>query len=194
MQLSYLHIIHHPKYHTIMKQNINFSKLLFLLFLAFTISSCHKDELEPDLVPITMTGENTMGFYVDGVPHNIRGVSNWSTHGVSGGITQEGVVRISGWGKDPKISIAIRFIRDESHKLKEYSLNGSSFQSNWVDVIDNAPLGGNIYNCDSAHTGKIKLINLEKNQAAGTFEFTAINEESGKIIHVTDGRFDIKFF
>ena len=50
-----------------MKQNINFSKLLFLLFLAFTISSCHKDEPEPDLVPITMTGENTMGFYVDGV-------------------------------------------------------------------------------------------------------------------------------
>ena len=29
-------------------------------------SSCDKQEMEPNLVPSTTTGENTMGFYVDG--------------------------------------------------------------------------------------------------------------------------------
>ena len=135
-----------------------------------------------------------MGFYVDGVLHNITGVSSWSNHGVSGGVTQYDVLHLFGWGKDPKITLSIDIWIDKSHKLQEYDLNGSSFQSNWVDVIDNAALGGNIFNCDSIHTGKIKLLRLEKNLAAGTFEFTAINEESGKVIHVTDGRFDIKFF
>ncbi|HQW97236.1 MAG TPA: hypothetical protein PLU58_15620, partial [Saprospiraceae bacterium] len=45
---------------------------LFLLFsvLVLTASSCHKEEPEPDLVPITTTGANTMGFYVDGVVCN----------------------------------------------------------------------------------------------------------------------------
>lgn len=135
-----------------------------------------------------------MGFYVDGVLHNISGIQNWSNPGVNGGVTKEGVLGIFGWWKDPKISLLIDIKIDTINPIKEYILNGSSFQSNRVGVIDNAPLGGNIFNCDSIHTGKLKLLKLEKNLAAGTFEFTAINKESGKVIHVTDGRFDIKFF
>ena len=51
------------------------SQLLLLILTTFIISasSCHKDDPEPDLVPITTTGANTMGFYVDGVPHNKKG-------------------------------------------------------------------------------------------------------------------------
>ena len=52
--------------------------LLHLATLAFAFfiisaSSCHKDDPEPDLVPITTTGANTMGFYWDGIPVNKKG-------------------------------------------------------------------------------------------------------------------------
>jgi hypothetical protein len=45
------------------------SQLLLLILTTFIISasSCHKEDPVPDLVPITTTGANTMGFYVDGV-------------------------------------------------------------------------------------------------------------------------------
>ena len=55
-------------------------KNLFYLSISILISctllitsSCIKQEMEPELVPITTSGENTMGFYVDGEPVNIEG-------------------------------------------------------------------------------------------------------------------------
>ncbi len=50
-----------------------------LAFFIISASSCHKEDPESDLVPITTTGANTMGFYVDGVPHNKKGQSTWSS-------------------------------------------------------------------------------------------------------------------
>ncbi|MCA0334533.1 MAG: hypothetical protein LCH44_11360 [Bacteroidetes bacterium] len=73
-------------------------------------------------------------------------------------------------------------------------LNGSNWDNNRIEIIDNSQLGGNQYVCNSLHTGKLTLLRLEQNMAAGTFYFDAINPETGKVIHVTDGRFDIQFF
>jgi hypothetical protein len=59
------------------------AKLLFLIFTTFIISasSCHKEEPISDLVPITTTGANTMGFYVDGIPYNKKGAKNFGNPG-----------------------------------------------------------------------------------------------------------------
>ena len=78
------------------------SQLLFLILTTFifSASSCHKEDPEPDLVPITTTGANTMGFYIDGVPHNKKGQSTWSdVYGVRGGVSEEDVLHIYGGGK-----------------------------------------------------------------------------------------------
>lgn len=169
--------------------------ILFLCFISLSSSSCCKDEPQPDLVPITTTGENTMGFYVEGVPYNIRGISTWSNpKGVKGGVTQYGVLGILGGINYPKITLTIDILLDTIHPEKEYIINGSDFSTNWVDLIDDAVLGGNIYNCNSQHNGFITLLKLEDNFASGTFYFDVINPETGKVIKVTDGRFDIKFF
>ena len=67
----------------------------------------------------------------------------------------------------------------------------------WIDevsFIDDGSLGGSEYNTDHLHSGKIKLLKITQNMASGTFYFDAINPETGKVIHVTDGRFDIQFF
>jgi hypothetical protein len=51
-----------------MKNSLLYLVVLVLAFFIFSASSCHKEDPIPDLVPITTTGANTMGFYVDGVP------------------------------------------------------------------------------------------------------------------------------
>ncbi|MCO6462257.1 MAG: hypothetical protein J5I59_12710 [Saprospiraceae bacterium] len=172
------------------------SQLLFLALAFFIISasSCEKEK-EPDLVPITTTGANTMGFYVDGVPHNKKGQSTWSdVYGVRGGVSEEDVLHIYGGGGNPKVTIVIDLHIDINNPLQEYDLNGSDWDKNRITIIDDSPLGGKEYRCDSIHNGKLTLLRLEQNMAAGTFYFDAINPETGKVIHVTDGRFDIQFF
>ncbi len=73
---------------------------LALAFFIFSASSCHKDEPEPDLVPITTTGANTMGFYIDGVPYNKKGVQNFGNPGgVSWGKFGDGKIQIDGGGE-----------------------------------------------------------------------------------------------
>ena len=76
--------------------------LLHLVTLAFTFfiisaSSCHKEDPESDLVPITTTGANTMGFYVDRVPYNKKGIYSFGNpDGVSWGKYADG--KINFWG------------------------------------------------------------------------------------------------
>lgn len=169
--------------------------VIITLFITLAAPSCHKEDPEPDLVPITTTGANTMGFYVDGVPHNKKGQSTWSNvYGVRGGISAENILYISGGGGDPKISLTIYLEVDRYNPEKEYILNGLDFYKNRISIIDNSSLGGKQFVCDSFHTGKLTLHRLEDNMAAGTFYFDAINPETGKVIKVTDGRFDIQFF
>ena len=75
------------------------SQLLFIILTTFifSASSCHKEGPIPDLVPITTTGANTMGFYVDGVPHNKKGQSTWSSpYGVSSSLFSDGILYIHG--------------------------------------------------------------------------------------------------
>lgn len=172
-------------------------QLFFLFFLTFIISasSCQKEEPEPDLVPISNIGANTMGFYVDGVPHNKKGQMTWSdVYGVRAGLFKNGVLDISGGGGDPQVTIRIKVQISINNPLQVYDLNGSDYYKNRVIIIDDSPLGGKEFKCDSLHTGKLRLLRLEQNMAAGTFYFDAIHPETGKVIHVTDGRFDIQFF
>ena len=177
-----------------MKRYVTHLLLLPAVFF-LTMSSCHKDEPKPDLVPITTKGANTMGFYVDGVPHNKKGQSTWSSvYGVRGGINKDYILHLFGGGGNPNITIVIDLKMDINFPLQEYDLNGSDYYDNRISIIDDTPLGGQQYICDSLHTGKLTLLKVETDMAAGTFYFDAVNPETGKVIHITDGRFDIQFF
>ncbi len=173
------------------------ANLLFLILTTFIISasSCHKEDPVPDLVPITTSGANTMGFYLDGIPINITGeYGGFTPKGVTGGIFEGRILYILGGGGEPRSSLTIYIPLDSLDQNNEYVLNKGIFHNDEVLLIDNAPLGGNMYQCDSLHAGKIKILKIAQNMAAGTFYFDAVNSETGKVIHVTDGRFDIKFF
>lgn len=165
--------------------------ILFLSLITFSFSSCGKDDPEPDLVPITMTGENTMGFYVDGVPCNIEGKGNWTfPKGVDYFLFIEKNVQISGnFGSDQTIKyLSIKFQIDSLNPLKKYILKSEGKGL----ALDNQPLGGREYITDSVNVGEVNILKFSEAIISGTFQFNAINLESGKIIKITDGRFDIK--
>ncbi len=75
------------------------SQLLLLILTTFIISasSCHKEDPGPDLVPITTTGANTMGFYIDGVAYNKKGSIKAGESSVSWGKYADGKIKIF-WG------------------------------------------------------------------------------------------------
>ena len=168
------------------------SQLLFLALAFFIISasSCEKEK-EPDLVPITTTGENTMGFYLDGVTYNKKGVFNFGNpDGVRWGKYADGKIEFSGGGGDPYGSIMISFY--EIQGIKKYTLSKLTSTTGLGEFIDDAPLGGNEYYTNENVTGTMEILRLDDHIIAGTFDIQLQDPNSGKIIHLTDGRFDIK--
>ncbi len=55
-------------------------------------------------------------------------------------------------------------------------------------------LGSNEYYTDAAHPGTVTLTRIDTvaKIASGTFQFTALDYQSGKTVTVTDGRFDVR--
>ena len=168
------------------------SQLLFLILTTFIISasSCHKEDPEPDLVPITTTGANTMGFYVDGVPHNKKGSIKAGESSVSWGKYADGKIKIFFGGGDPYGSIRINFY--ELIGKKTYIISELSSSTGIGEYIDDAPLGGSEYYTNDTITGVLNILRLDDHIISGTFEIRLQDPITGKIIHLTDGRFDIK--
>ena len=54
--------------------------------------------------------------------------------------------------------------------------------------------GGPIYRTNNTYTGQVKITRSDTINRiySGTFSFTAIDENTGKVVNVTDGRFDVK--
>lgn len=165
--------------------------IILILLLCFIIlsSSCSKDDPKPDLVPITMTGENTMGFYVDGVPHNKKGVIKSGESSVSWGKYNDGKIKIFGGGT-PNGSLRINFYYSSFNKL--YELSRLTQLTGFGEFIDDAPLGGNEYYTNENVTGTMEILRLDDHIISGTFDIQLQDPITGKIIHLTDGRFDIK--
>ena len=72
------------------------------------------------------------------------------------------------------------------------SLGDSSVSDGFANFIDDAPLGGNEYYTNESVTGTLKILRLDENIISGTFDIRLQDPITNKIIHLTDGRFDIK--
>ena len=169
------------------------AKLLFLIFTTFIIaaSSCHKEEPISDLVPITTTSANTMGFYVVGIPYNKKGAKNF---GNPGGVAwwkyNDNKIELAGGGGDPYGYIRFSFFKQPNSK--NYLLNKLSSSTGSGEFIDDAPLGGNEYYTNDTVTGKLEILRFDDHIISGNFDIQLQDPITGKIVHLTDGRFDIK--
>jgi hypothetical protein len=181
-----------------MKQLLSITILFSLTFL-LTASSCKKQNTGPQLPSETKTGANTLGFKING--------KVYTASGKSGLLSSEYV-----WGGGPYSDTSV--IIGAENSIQKFSfllvvryslLNGLNFTGEYpyegffMDESDGTiPIGPNVYNTNNNYKGivNIKFTNGSLNPLqgstiiSGTFEMEAVNNQ-GKIIKLTDGRFDI---
>ena len=166
-------------------------KYIALLLTLFIFTSCElifPDPPEPELPPITTTGENTFGAIVNG---EIRTTS--SSFFITALHPRDSILQISGELRDGDSRFIIGFgLNRDAAAVKEYnSTFGNAFFV--FNNIDDCVLDSGTDN-DVIYEGKFEIIHLDPiNQImSGTFEYT-ISKQGCSEIKVTDGRFDVRY-
>ena len=182
-------------------------KLLAHIFLLLTLTSCNKDDL-PGLPPITTTGENTFGCYVDGVLITPRdghgGLYRWRKEGMllfTRGIEKEtsNTLKVCDCKSDIGGIVEIYFepaIYDLEEKT--YSIDGDEQR----DTKDNASLIeltvqlNDVWYRSVTGSGEVTLLRIDSTNriVSGTFSCEAVAiypSNPNNRIKVTKGRFDI---
>ena len=173
------------------------------------ISSCKKAEEDNELPPATQTGANTFGCKINGV--------NWIANGSNDIFNPQAL-----WGgisaTDTSFSQLLKQYKLQLY-LSAYNLNRSSFdlvtgcepnvgtyffnrttrpepaESNYINYGAFSGMGG-WYMTDSTHTGSITITKYDRDNfiLSGTFQFDALDKLTGKVLHITEGRFDREYY
>ncbi|MCF6295449.1 MAG: hypothetical protein L3J25_07145 [Flavobacteriaceae bacterium] len=186
-----------------------------LLILSLTLlQNCSKSEdtFTPTLPPITQTGANTFGVYIDDkllVPRDGEGTFNLPSYGmsyfVSGNVPTDFNSSLTAHDyKSGNAGLLQLNIEDMQNGEGEYQIKESNCQE-WVG--GNPPPTINllcrwkdeqtgeikIY-CSIEGTGNLTILKYDRTNGilAGTFSCLAVNKDDpNDIIEITEGRFDI---
>lgn len=181
-----------------MKYNLTIIATALLLSSLLTASSCKKDKTpttEEQLPPETQTGEFTIGFKVDGIIYSAKGKGGLlADQHMYYSYTADSTFNIgAGSSTNKKFSLDINF---KGNSLGYVNIpNPATFYDNSNGTI---PGSSNTYSTNTTNSGNIiiKYFNgtfYPGNAGtilSGTFDFYAKNG-NGKVIHITEGRFDI---
>ncbi len=167
-------------------------KWILIVFAAYTIGmnlSCKKEKL----TKATQTGANTFSCKVDGVVFKPS---------ESGGLFGGNPLIVSNWPIDG-FTIRARKYKDENNSFHRnvilklfylkttgtYPLNTYPYGQYVIDYS-----GGPVYETDATHIGTVTFTRCDTVTRiySGTFSFTAIDKNTGNVVKVTDGRFDVK--
>jgi len=154
-------------------------------------ASCKKNDTEPQLPPVTQTGENTFGCLVNG--------EVW--------LPQKGMM-VPPYGTSNNQNLDKRWMIDCVNQYgtillticQDSVLNGSSTFSNedlcsFAKFIDRSTDESLNYITDGdTFNGKVTILKFDTEEEiiAGTFWFDAVSD-NGQQIQIRDGRFDLKF-
>ena len=165
--------------------------IIYFITLATLLTSCHK---QPTMPAITNNGANVIAYKVDGNVVIVSGNNNrqfMDPFGVTyNPRTWYGFIIVDGYNEKPKSEISIKLIYNDTlgnrpiitgYNPNTYIPLGASY----VNESSNSA-----FTTDSSHGGTINIIACSSKHISGTFAFDAINDD-GKVIHITEGRFDI---
>lgn len=182
------------------KQLLNFSKLTLLIMLIGIVlmgNGCEKNDKEPELPPITQSGENTFGCLVDGevfLPQ--KGMITTPPFSVSNSQYADGrwLVSSNNWSQ----SIYFYICQDSLLKGSTTFLIESADNCSYAGFYDDSEESreSKKYQTDGdAFNGQVIItrFDLEEKIIAGTFYFDAIND-SGNAVEIREGRFDLKWY
>jgi hypothetical protein len=172
-----------------------------LLFgIAFSAASCSEDSPAPtpapSLPPITQTGENTFGCYVNGELWLPKGnfqnpplVCSYYNNFVQ--------INADRVGQNPFTSIHLDFgkvFSDTTFTIHNY-LDSAEYQYFlfYTSYYPSGPITS--YFPLSLNSGELNLLKLDtvNRIMSGTFFFTAIDTATGDSVNIQDGRFDLRF-
>ena len=167
--------------------------LLFILLIPLLASQCAKENIGPELPPITTEGKNTFGCRVNGeiwlpeAPFDLLGSGKidvyYNIH--TGGLNITGRKKIEEEGIHETVFLSGKGIGetgDFEYKHAHYLNFDGDFCSDFTFDIDTT-LGDKL---------KILHLDTENRIISGTFEFTGINEDCDPVV-ITDGRFDVQY-
>lgn len=175
----------------------------FFLLLILSASSCKKNKTAEQLPPETQGGKFTIGFKVDGKVYTAEGKGGLlsSEHVYYGLISNSQTVYVSAANtSDLKLKFHLALSINYAGHLGSYEMNSPPYEGQFIDGNNgNMPTGSNTFTTSNSYSGTvdIKYFNgqfpaINGTILAGTFEMDAVNGE-GKVIHITDGRFDIGY-
>lgn len=179
-------------------------KILVLSALICLLSSlkCKKDKYPPAVLPaITQTGQNTVGFTIDGnvwVPYYECGFGRNPCGKITGGVS---------YPYASAEGISFQFSREHNGKVAVLTISTGNFRTitSIGDKIDSISVdfqsesySGNNFGVYGGHLSGSKFIVTKfdrQNQIiSGEFELVLLEQNgSGKTITISDGRFDFKF-
>lgn len=188
---------------------------IFLLLISFILiaSSCHKkpEPFTPTLPPITTTGENTFGCYINGQLLTPRDKIDWE-NSLKG-------IRFTDITCSGRRFAEIVIIDDKSDKQGSIGLHLENFfelnTGNYPIMLSNCQdrcdanqtinvrcslsqknISGYKLYCSIENIGTLTLLRIDYGNkiVSGTFNFSAVNrDDATDIIEITDGRFDINW-
>ena len=169
-----------------------------LLILLFTQCGKHTPDdpqpavPPPTLPPVTQTGQNTVGFLLDGevwVPAATRyplSSASYYKQGFGFLCNREAVQHTT-----------LYLLRENVTAVGTYELSPATGPKEKVlsYVINLSPTEIDLYTVDSQHTGSLRITRFDtiNKIVAGEFAGELVNA-SGKTIKITQGRFDLRYF
>lgn len=175
--------------------------LILILTVMLIISSCNKDDDAPkapvdQLPPATQVGANKVGCLVNGevflpLQSNIFGIPSVTCSYQFIGNSFEFALGIRNDKLDNVRGITILSNKLEFIQGQTYSLN---LEQNVNSSFAYYKIGFLNYSTNSIKQGQLKITKLDQVNAiiSGTFWFDAVNN-SGEIVKITEGRFDMKY-
>jgi len=188
--------------------------ILLLIVLSLSMTSCKSDDEDvftPSLPPITQTGANTFGCYIDGkllVPRDGEGTFNSPSHGIyyhtAGNYPNYlfDEIEVNNYKGNTKLIIHIVGLHQNEEGLYEIKNSNclssvdANLTTNLFYVYKDKVTQETKYYCSIENTGTLTITkyDIPNRIVSGTFSCTAVNkDDSNDTIQITDGRFDFKW-
>ena len=167
---------------------IHFAIYLGLGFIMLTSLKCKKENLNV-LPPATMSGENTMGAYIDGKLFVSRRTDLLSQ---DPGVTYTPAIHELGFGGRSILvddGPILGFLITQNLRIGRINLEKDGLDNGLLTIRS---VSGNLvrYYTESGYL-EFTRFDINSKVFSGTFD-AIFKSESGQTIHVTDGRFDLK--
>ncbi len=174
-------------------------KFFFYIAAVLLFISCSKEVTE--LPPATQTGANTFGCRIDGniwVPTDFGIVPTAPILESMMLPDNTLIIKARNFSKSPtetEFEFRIKGVTAPGDYLLNTDVSHPSLASSYVWYILRKINPLNEWITTSQATGKVTITRIELGTnaiASGTFEFDAFSSDDNSIIHVTEGRFDVR--